>query len=53
MNSGILLKNYKMCTRGNWGQSKDKTNMFEGDKNADAKKNKRTKVDFVYDSDNM
>ncbi len=53
MNTGVSLKNYKKHARGNWGQSKDETDMFEGDENADAEKNNRTMVDSDYDSNDM
>ncbi len=53
MNTGVPLKNYKKRARGNWSHSKDGTDMFEADKNADAKRNDRTTVDSDYDSDNM
>lgn len=53
-NTGVSLKNYKMHTRRNCGQSKDGTNMFEGDKNTNAKKkNDRTTVDSDYDNNNI
>lgn len=54
MNTGVPLKNYKKRARGNWGQSKDGSDIFEGDENnADAKRNDRTTVDSDYGSDNM
>lgn len=53
INTGILLKNYKICARGNWSQCKDKTDIFEGNENVDVKKNDRTTVDSDYNSDNI
>lgn len=53
MNTGVLLKNYKMYVKRNWSQSKDGTDMFEGDKNVNAKKNNRTIVDSDDDSNNI
>lgn len=42
-----------MRTRGNWGQSKDKIDIFEGDENADAKTNDKTTVNSNYNSNNI
>lgn len=53
INCRISFKNYKMWTRENWDQSKDRTDMFEDDENANAKKNNRATVDSNYDSNNM
>ena len=53
INTRIPLKNYKKRTRRNWSESKDGTNIFEADKNAGAKKNNGTTIDFDYESDNM
>lgn len=53
MNTGVSFKNYKMCTRGNQGQSKKETNIFENDENANTKRNNRTIVNSDYDSDNI
>ncbi len=53
INAGVPLKNYKKRVKRNWSQSKDKTDMFEADENAGAKRNNRTTVDSDYGSDNM
>ncbi len=53
MNTGVPLKNYKKRAKGNWGQSKDGTDMFEGNENADVKRNNTTTVDSDYDSDDI
>ena len=45
VNSKIPLKNYKMRAKRNYDQSKNRTDIFEGDENADAKRNNRTTVD--------
>lgn len=52
MNSEVLLENYKMCARENWGQSKDKTDMFKGNENANAKKNKKITINSDHSSNN-
>lgn len=53
INTGILLKNYKIHARRIWGKSKDGTDMFGGDENANAKNNDRTIVDSDYNSNDI
>lgn len=53
MNTRIPLKNSKIYTRENWSSSKNGTDMFEGDENANTERNNRTMVDFDYNSNNM
>lgn len=54
INTRVLLKNYKKYKRRNWGQSKDKSNIFENSKNStNIKENNRTIIDFSYDSNNL
>lgn len=44
MNAGLLLKNYKKRAKKNWSQSKDQTDMFEVDENANTKKTMRPQL---------
>lgn len=52
-NAKILFKIYKQHIRGNWSQSKNETNLFEADENANLEKNDETIIDSDYNSDNM
>lgn len=48
-----LLKNYKICIRENWGQNKDRTNIFEGNENTNVKRNNKTMIDSDYNNNNI
>lgn len=52
INIEVLFKNYKIHTRENWDQNKNKTDIFKDNKNANAKKNNRNIVNFDYNSNN-
>lgn len=48
MNPGVTFNNYKKYARGNWNQSKDRSDIFEADtNNVNAKRN----YDIILDSD--
>lgn len=48
------FNNYKKRARGNWDQSKERSNIFELDKgNSDVKKNNGVILESDYDCNNM
>lgn len=53
MNIGVSHKNYKMHARGNWGQSKNRTDMFKSNKNAKVKNNNKITVNSDYDNNDI
>lgn len=55
MNTKVLFKNYKKYARGNWSLSKNKSDIFKGNKNiANLEKNdKSSMVDSDYSSDSI
>lgn len=54
MNAKVLFKNYKKYVRGNWSPSKNKSDIFKGNKNiANLKKNNKSIVDFDNGNDGI